>query len=406
MSDLSDDEKSPRRDIGSSTGKKAGDGSGRSVDIPLVYHLTSSDNTGAQVIACILNGDNYMTWSRAMLIALRARNKLPLIDSSLEKPGEGDPLRDRWERCNSTLLAWIFNTMEERLQATVAYAIDAKSLWDDLKERYSEGNQSRVFQIKAEICLLRQEGLSVRDYYGKLKLLWDELEFYLEHPSCCCGARATITAQREMEKTYQFLMGLTSEFNTIRSTILSIESMPSLNKVYNLVANEERQRIVTRGRDSVHEAAVFLAKNEADEHSAGKALMETMNSAGRAVCSNCGKLGHLKNTCWALIGYPSWHPRSKIAAGKGPGQGQSKQFGGPGQGQMKHFGGPRGKGQYQRGPDRANMAQTGQQSKSRADRLEDLPDEQFQKLLSMLSQETKDPNQLVGPHLEKDTWSG
>ncbi|XP_031402520.1 uncharacterized protein LOC116212069 [Punica granatum] len=231
MSDVSDDEKSPRRDIGSSKGKKAGDGSRRSVDVPPVYHLTSSDNTGTQVIACILNEDNYLAWSRAMLIVLRARNKLPFIDGSLEKTEEEDPLRERWERCNSTLLAWIFNTMEERLQATVAYAIDAKGLWDDLKERYSEGNQSRVFQIKTEICLLRQEGMSVWDYYGKLKLLWDELEFYLEYPSCSCGARATIMAQREMEKTYQFLMGLTSEFNTIRSTILSIEPMLSLNKV-------------------------------------------------------------------------------------------------------------------------------------------------------------------------------
>ncbi|PKI32583.1 hypothetical protein CRG98_047026, partial [Punica granatum] len=165
-----------------------------------------------------------------MIIALRARNKLPFIDGSLDKPGEDDPLRERWERCNSTLIAWMFNTMEESLQATVAYAIDAKNLWDDLKERYSEGNQSRVFQIKTEICLLKQEGLSVREYYGKLKMLWDELEVYLEHPGCSCGASATISAQRETEKSFQFLMGLTSEFNTIRSTILSIEPMPNLNK--------------------------------------------------------------------------------------------------------------------------------------------------------------------------------
>ncbi|PKI38670.1 hypothetical protein CRG98_040956 [Punica granatum] len=235
MSDLSDNEKSPRRDIVSSKGKKVGDGSGRSVDIPPVYHLTSSDNTGAQVIACIFNGDNYMTWSRAMLIALRARNKLPLIDGSLEKPREGDPLRDRWERCNSMLLAWIFNTMEERLQAIVAYAIDAKSLWNDLKERYSE-----------------------------------------------------------------------------------VSSRCRLNKVYNLVANEERQRIVTQGRDSVYEAAVFLAKNEADEHNAGRALMETMNSAGRAVQDSCGKRAWtraIEAVRWAWTGANetfSW------AARKGP----------------------------------------------------------------------------------------
>ncbi|PKI56852.1 hypothetical protein CRG98_022739 [Punica granatum] len=49
-------------------------------------------------------------------------------------------------------------------------------------------------------------------------------------------------------------MGLTSEFNTIRSTTLSIEPMLNLNKVYNIVANEEQQKIVEWARDSVPEA--------------------------------------------------------------------------------------------------------------------------------------------------------
>ncbi|PKI78573.1 hypothetical protein CRG98_001045 [Punica granatum] len=140
MSDVSDDEKSPRLGSRSSTDRKEGDGSVRSMEVPPVYRLASSDSTGTQVIGCTLNGDNYLTWSWAMLIALRARNKLAFINGSLERPDDEDPLRERWERCNSTVLAWIFNTMEGNLQATVAYVVDARSLWDDLKERFSEGN--------------------------------------------------------------------------------------------------------------------------------------------------------------------------------------------------------------------------------------------------------------------------
>ncbi|PKI44510.1 hypothetical protein CRG98_035097 [Punica granatum] len=291
MSNISDEEKSSRQG-----NNRAGDGSVRSIDIPPVYGLASSDNTGARVIACTLNGDNYLTWSRAMIIALRARNKLAFIDGSLEKPGDEEPLRERWERCNSTVLAWLFNTMEGSLQSTVAYAVDNKNLWDDLKERFSEGNQLRVFQIKTEICLLKQEGLSVREYFGKLKLLWDELEFYLEHPGYSCGASTTIAAQREAERCYQFLMGLTSEFNMIQSTILSIEPLPNLNKANKMVANEERQKMVTRSQEAMPESAVFLAKEDAKLGRTGGSRWQS-SAEGKGTCSYCRKMGHTKNMC-------------------------------------------------------------------------------------------------------------
>ncbi|PKI53501.1 hypothetical protein CRG98_026107 [Punica granatum] len=91
MSDVSDEEKSSRQGSNSSKDKKAGDGSVRITDVPLVYRLASSNSTGAQVIACTLNGDNYLTWSRAMVIVLRVRNKLAFIDGSLKKSGDEEP---------------------------------------------------------------------------------------------------------------------------------------------------------------------------------------------------------------------------------------------------------------------------------------------------------------------------
>ena len=28
-------------------------------------------------------------------------------------------------------------------------------------------------------------------------------------------------------------------------------------------------------------------------------------------CSECGNRGHISDKCWHVIGFPSWHPRSK-----------------------------------------------------------------------------------------------
>ncbi|PKI43952.1 hypothetical protein CRG98_035628 [Punica granatum] len=122
--------------------------------------------------------------------------------------------------------------------------------------------------------------------------------------------------------------------------------MPDLNKVYKMVTNEERQRLVTGTRESTSEAAVFMARGETGHGGKrGRFRDFQQNPEGRLVCAHCDKLGHSKNTCWALIGYPSWHSKSKTNAGKGPGHGQTKPRSGP-----------RAKPHFQQGPDCANMA--------------------------------------------------
>ncbi|PKI42660.1 hypothetical protein CRG98_036942 [Punica granatum] len=198
--------------------------------------------------------------------------------------------------------------MREAREGTVAHQRERRQGIAQVEAWRSRQFFDSRWQIAREHRSLDQEGLSVRDYYGKLKLLWDELEFYLEHPGCTCRARATITEQREMEKSYQFLMGLTFEFNTIRSTILSIEPMPNLNKVYKMVTNEERQKIVARARDSVPEAAAFLAKGEAEQRN--NTVWESGNPDR---WREDGEEAHL-HKLWEI-----WHSKSKSIAGRGTG---------------------------------------------------------------------------------------
>ena len=192
-----------------------GCGENKEEEVPALYQISSSDSPGNVLIACQLNGDNYLTWSRAMRNALKAKKKLGFVDETIEKPEEDDPNYEHWEAWNSMLIAWIFNTMGKDLQATVAYADDVRKLWNDLKERYSQGNLARIYQLKSDICFLKQEGQSVAEYWGKMKGLWDELESYYDNSGCTCGANGAALMKWETEKSFQFLMGLHPEFNTV-----------------------------------------------------------------------------------------------------------------------------------------------------------------------------------------------
>lgn len=327
---------------------------------------------------------------------MKAKKKLGFVDGTIEKPEEDDPNYEHWEAWNSMLIAWIFNTMGKDLQATVAYADDVRKLWNDLKERYSQGNLARIYQLKSDICLLKQEGQSVAEYWGKMKGLWDELESYYDNSGCTCGANGAALMKWETEKSFQFIMGLHPEFNTVRSTILSAEPMPGLNKIYSLITHEEKQKFVSRKKESSTEPVAFLAKGI--EGLQAGAIMPTrmprkrqFMAEGRPICDHCGKPGHFKRDCWSINGYPDDWDKGRRSGPKPVG---------------KNYGsnGPRPK--YQGRPThqtQANAVHMGTASSGSSEndgrpiqQIPGLTEAQVQKLFRMLGREEMDADRLTG----------
>lgn len=115
-----------------------------------------------------------------MTLALNSKNKLGFINGSIKAPPkEADPEGyATWSRCNDMVHSWIVNTVNPEIADSVIYYPTAHEVWEDLRERFSQCNAPRIFEIQREISSLRQEQLSVSTYYTKLKSLWDELTTY------------------------------------------------------------------------------------------------------------------------------------------------------------------------------------------------------------------------------------
>ncbi|KAL0434716.1 UNVERIFIED_CONTAM: hypothetical protein Sradi_0179500 [Sesamum radiatum] len=60
--------------------------SGNGVIHPRIQVL---ENTGMIMISAPLNGNNWLTWSRFVRIALEGRDKLGYVDGSIMKPTKG-----------------------------------------------------------------------------------------------------------------------------------------------------------------------------------------------------------------------------------------------------------------------------------------------------------------------------
>ena len=76
-------------------------------------------------------------------------------------------------------MAWLFNTLEEKISGSVMFLPTAKDMWDARKVMYgNEKNPSRVFKIYECLFELKLGDRSVPKFYGEVKGLIDELEMH------------------------------------------------------------------------------------------------------------------------------------------------------------------------------------------------------------------------------------
>lgn len=73
-----------------------------------------------------------------------------------------------------------------------------------------------------------------------------------------------------MEYVISFLMGLNDSFAQVRGQLLLMDPIPSINKVFSLVSQEEHQRNVSLNTNTDVDSMAFYAKNEHKKTNTGK----------------------------------------------------------------------------------------------------------------------------------------
>ncbi|XP_074313740.1 uncharacterized protein LOC141648933 [Silene latifolia] len=205
----------------------------------------SCDKLGDKVIQVVLTGDNYDVWSGKSHGALRARKKTGFIDGSIKKPDDKSENIEDWYMVNAMVVNWIFSVIEPTLGSTTTYVDEAKVLWDDIEQRFNVGNGPKLHQVKGSICACKQgKKEPVSEYYGHLKCLWDELDKYDRNLMCeCRGCKFNINKKldkkRDEDKVHEFLLGFVSQYAMVRSNLLPHEPLPSLNRAYATIVQEE-----------------------------------------------------------------------------------------------------------------------------------------------------------------------
>ncbi|XP_024990645.1 uncharacterized protein LOC112524935 [Cynara cardunculus var. scolymus] len=145
------------------------------------------------------------------------------------------------------VISWLMNSVSKLIASSIMYADTTHKIWTTLKNHFQESNGPRIFQIRRDLVNLRQSQEAVNIYFTKLQALWEELAYFRPHcrcGKCDCGGNNEIEKHYEEEHVLTFLMGINESYSQIRSQILLMEPLPQVDKVFSLVAQEERQRNV------------------------------------------------------------------------------------------------------------------------------------------------------------------
>lgn len=292
------------------------------------YFISSHDGPGNVITPVIFRGDNYEELYRSMRLSLMAHRKFEFVEGTITKPTDNQGLRD-WRCLHALLVQWILNTIDPSVKKTLPYFEEAKPLWDVLRQRFNIGNDPRKKQIKKALAECQQpKHMSIAEYFGQLQPLWDELATYNPLPSCKCGKctcdiGAQLQARLNEDRLQDFLFGVNVDlYGHMRSSILSQEPLPSLDRAYQMFLQEERLQRAAKLQSDQQEVRAMAVKSNASFQSYDKLGDNGSKSYTTLSCTYCQRRGHDEANCWTKHGYPDrWDSRSSRSGGRGTSRG-------------------------------------------------------------------------------------
>ncbi|KAL2230371.1 UNVERIFIED_CONTAM: Retrovirus-related Pol polyprotein from transposon RE1 [Sesamum indicum] len=280
-----------------------------------VLYLHPSDNSSFVLASSQLNGSNYLTWSRAVYVALGCKMKLAFIDGSFPRPIAGSALFEQWRRADLMVTSWLWNSISKDIVESFMFVSSSRELWLELEARYGRCSGPMIYQIQREISTVSQGDMTLTCYMTRVKKLWNELLCLAPYPKCTCGGctcgiNKAITEMHVSTQLIQFLMGLHESFDKEKSQLLMMDPLPDLEKAFSMLFAVEQQRSVQVqfaecANNTAYQFSIKDSKKEAFYRQIQK--RKPFVDKRTIVCTHCHKTGHLRDACFQLHGMPDWY---------------------------------------------------------------------------------------------------
>ncbi|CAO2816266.1 unnamed protein product [Amaranthus hypochondriacus] len=274
------------------------------------YYLHPSDSASTKLVSVLFDGTCFSDWKRSVVISLDAKNKTCFVDGTLPMPKNDSPEQHAWKRCNNMVTGWLIASLDRSIARSIMYFKTAHAIWTDLEGRYGTPSSSQLYRLQEQLLHTTQEsGMTIAEYFTKVKSLWDEIDDLRPLPACTCNPKDSFTKIQQDQRILTFLMKLDPEYHQVRSTLLMHKDLPDVTEVYRMLLQEECHKGLNKTPPSIEPMALATDKWR---NSLSKRSPNTTKKPNY-FCDNCKIPGHSIDRCFKIHGYP---PKPKSTQGR------------------------------------------------------------------------------------------
>uniref|UniRef100_A0A803LXV2 GAG-pre-integrase domain-containing protein n=1 Tax=Chenopodium quinoa TaxID=63459 RepID=A0A803LXV2_CHEQI len=221
-----------------------------------VFYLHPNDGSYSISVDKLTRASDYRSWRRSMEIALTSKKKIGFVlGTVIRSTYAADAVKaDQWDTCNSMVISWIHACLSDTIKKSVLYVNTARETWVQLEKRlWEELVSMNAFPVISEMS-------------AEVRTLLN-----------------TVARNQEESRLFQFLNGLDDHYGAMRSQMLMLTPLPTVESACSMLQQEESQR------------DVLISKVDTDIF----AMYSRQFPAKPSVtCSHCGGKGHNQSKCW------------------------------------------------------------------------------------------------------------
>ena len=273
------------------------------------------DNPNLKITTSLFNGQNFLAWSQSVTLFLKGRGKMGYINGRIKTPKIEDAAYDKWEMENSVVMTWLIHSMIPDIGEGFLDMATAQDIWETMAKTYSrKGNSAQIFELRRVIGRSEQGEMCLFKYFSSISTSWKRLDHLLDYKPVCPTDSTAYNKLVAEERIFKFLEGLNSEYDPVRSRVLGMDPLPSLQEAFAYVQNEESRRSTMLPLASAERSALVSVPQK------NKFTGESGSSdKSKQFCDYCNTKYHTRETCYKIHGYPPGSRGGRFGQSRGRG---------------------------------------------------------------------------------------